>query len=116
MTRIDIFSEAFTTKGGDPQPATLFGIDFNVKRDFTADDVRTYIESFNFTRDDIPSPEEQIRFQLGFLTDLAGKNLDAVVAKLLEADLLITTKCLIQLGVVAGLRSEDGNFTPGRKR
>lgn len=117
--RIDIFDTAISSHAGDPIAATLFNVDFNVRRDYTADEVRQYIEYFNLSKwdaDNPPSPEEQIRFQLGFLTDLNDEEMTPICEQLLEADVTITGRILIHIGKIAGLRTEEGNFTTGRRR
>ncbi|ART20064.1 hypothetical protein CBE89_00015 [Corynebacterium striatum] len=117
--RIDIFENAFATNGGEPQPATLNGIDFNIRRNFTGAEVANYIEFFNtskWTPDTVPSPEEQIKRQLDFLTDLSKEDTKNLVEWLLAADIKVASKVCIELGKVAGLRDNDGNFLAGQQR
>lgn len=109
---VDIFSEALKTKAGEAQPATLFGVDFEVMRDHTGDQVHDYMQIFSESNSDA-TLSENILAQLKALTDLTGKKLERVHKELLKLSLWEASAVMIKLGQIAGLRDEDGAFSFG---
>lgn len=109
---IDLFQEAMKSDAGEPAPATLYGIDFNIRRDYTGDEVYDYISLF---REDGSKPtiKEQIDNQLKALTDLADDKRAELVDKLLGVPIVAAQAMLIKIGQVAGLRSDDTAFLTG---
>lgn len=112
--KIDILETAIAVNGGEPQAVTLAGHEFNVRRDYTGDDVTAYIQCFTPEAFQRPA-EEQIHTQLAALTDLAGDALNEVTEFLLTKPSLVVNPVLIRLGEVAGLRKSDGSFTVGQQ-
>lgn len=111
---LDIFSEALKSNVGEPIDVTLLGHTFQVRRDFTGDDVANYIALFGSAES--LTVEQQIRQQLEKLTDLTAADLDAVTEELLQKPVAVTSSIMIYLGQIAGLRGEDTGFLTGTLR
>lgn len=109
---IDLFEEAMAVNVGAPLPATLFGVTFNIRRNYTGDEVAAYIGLFTADAEK-KTIKEQIAEQLNVLTDLAGDAFDTLVDKLLAVPIVTAQSLLVKIGQRAGLRGADTGFLTG---
>lgn len=110
-TAIDILDAALAVKGGASQPIVLDGIELSLRKNFTGAEARDYIEIW---RIDKPQDNAQIVEQtVELLSDSDEETKQAFVDRLMKEAAATVAKVLHRMGVIAGLRDEDGNFFPG---
>lgn len=110
---LNIQELALSIHGGDPVAVKLDTHLVNVRRDFTGDEVATYVGFF--AQKSAGSAEDQISKQLDLLLDEATTTRvkKELCEWLLDQPFVIASSYMVQLGKVAGLRDEDGTFLTG---
>ena len=110
-TVIDILDAALAVKGGPSQLIDLDGVEISLRRNFTGREAREYVEIWR-----IDKPNEStdiVKKTVALLSDSDDDAKQAFVERLLQESAPTAARVLGRMAVIAGLRSEDGNFFPG---
>lgn len=114
MSKINLL-DSFARAGGDPVTVTLMGVDLTIRRDFTGAEVHDIIM--------LHTPEGQpatIKDQLMQLTAMLStddeKTREKFVTALLDLAVVEIQALSVELGKIAGIRGDDGNFLTGVQR
>lgn len=108
---IDILDAALGVKGGKSQLIDLDGHELSVRKNFTGAEARAYIEVWRL--DDPKTNAEVVKNTVDVLSDSDEETKAAFVERLMQETQMVVSKVLHRMGVLAGLRDEDGNFFPG---
>lgn len=105
---IDLMEAALAINGGDPVTVNIGEIKFNIKRNYSAKQVRKYVKVFNDaenTWDKIIN--EVLNITCSFAKD---KDKEEVAEQLLELSIAEVTKVIVFIGETAGLMNHDGEL------
>lgn len=110
-TAIDILDAALAVQGGPSQLIDLDGVEISLRRNFTGREARDYVEIWRV--DKLNDNADIVKKTVELLSDSDDEAKQAFVDRLLQEAAPTAGRVLTRMAIVAGLRSEDGNFFPG---
>lgn len=110
-TSIDILDAALAVQGGPSQLIDLDGIELSLRKNFTGREAREYVEIWRV--DKANENVDIVKKTVALLSDSDDEAKEAFAERLLQEAAPTASRVLGRMAVIAGLRSEDGNFFPG---
>lgn len=110
-TAIDILDAALAVQGGPSQLIDLDGVEISLRRNFTGREAREYVEIWRIDKE--TNNTDIVKKTVALLSDSDDEAKDSFVERLMQEAAPTAGRVLDRMAVIAGLRSEDGNFFPG---
>jgi len=110
-TAIDILDAALAVQGGPSQLIDLDGVEISLRKNFTGREAREYVEIWRVDKGN--DSADIVKKTVDLLSDSDDEAKENFVERLLQEAAPTAARVLGRMAVIAGLRSEDGNFFPG---
>lgn len=105
---IDLMEAALAINGGDPVTVNVAAVKFDIKRNYSAKQVRKYVKVFN---DEENTWDKIINAVLNITCTFDNdKDKEEVADQLLSLSIAEVTKVLVFIGETAGLMNHDGEL------
>lgn len=114
MSKIDLL-DSFARSAGEPVDVTLMGVDLTIRRDFTGAEVHDII-MLHTPEGQPPAIKDQLMQLTALLSTDDKKTREKFVTALLDLAVVEIQALVVELGKVAGVRGDDGNFLTGAQR
>lgn len=107
--------DSLSISGGEPQEVTINGADLRIRRDYTGQQVKAFMDD-HLTENAKDNLRDQLSVVLGHLdADNDEDSRAAFREEILQRTIPEVTQIVKKLGVIAGLRGRDGNFLTGAR-
>lgn len=105
---IDLMEAALAINGGDPITVNVGDVKFDIKRNYSAKQVRKYVKVFN---DEENTWDKIINAVLNITCTFDNdKDKEEVAEQLLSLSIAEVTKVIVFIGETAGLMNHDGEL------